>query len=315
MYPCCVARCCLFLSAACVSGWFSPLWRSSSSNERAHALTSHNFGGRGIGVGGSRGSAFHQGVEDAAASTALPPAQPNAQPNAQPLPITQLFRNRFIVGRDFVVRMPLSAADMLRTFVERHEDMSTGVVQVGVEAFRPLDTVQWCPDASRMVSSGNAGGSSLISEVLAFEVLARAFGASLERTELELSYNPGSTLTDFAIRCFDGHALGVSVTRAVHVTREWCEWSHGADARRRRHLLAELDAQDATRLLEKKLSGINTSSRNVRNYRWRKQILVVWAFSWRDAALLERQFMRLAPSLRANTVLLVARCSGVEWIW
>jgi hypothetical protein len=40
--------------------------------------------------------------------------------------------------------------------------------------------VRWSPDAARMLEMPNAGGSSLVSEALAFEVLARAFGASLE---------------------------------------------------------------------------------------------------------------------------------------
>ena len=62
-----------------------------------------------------------------------------------------------------------------------------------------------------------------MSEVLAFELLARTFGASLERTELELAYTRGSKMTDFAIILFGGYPLGVSVTRAY-------KW-HGTNSR------------------------------------------------------------------------------------
>ena len=61
--------------------------------------------------------------------------------------------------------------------------------------------------------------------------------------------------------------------------------------------------------------AVNASSRNVQNYSWRKQLLVVFTFSHGDAALLEREYSKLPAELRANTVLLVTRTNGVEWIW
>ena len=186
-----------------------------------------------------------------------------------------------------------------------------GVVHLKVEAFRPLSRVRWSPDASRMLTIPNAGGSSLVSEVLAFELLARAFGASLERTELELAYTRGSKMTDFAIVLFGGYPLGVSVTRAY-------KW-HGAQGQSRDDLSTNcapsgLEPAEARRLLIKKLAGINSSSQNVQNYRWRKQLLLVWCFNHRDAMLLDRIYQELPASLRANTVLLLTRCDGVNWI-
>ena len=53
---------------------------------------------------------------------------------------------------------------------------------------------------------------------------------------------------------------------------------------------------------------------NVQNYRFRKQILLVWAFTHRDATLLEQIYTQVPASLRANTVLLITRCNGVDWI-
>ena len=55
--------------------------------------------------------------------------------------------------------------------------------------------------------------------------------------------------------------------------------------------------------------------RNVQNYGWKKQVLFVWAFTHRDAMLIERIYTQMPATLRANTVLLIARCDGVNWIW
>ena len=53
---------------------------------------------------------------------------------------------------------------------------------------------------------------------------------------------------------------------------------------------------------------------NVQNYRWRKQLLFVWAFTHRDAMLIEKIYSQMPASLRANTVLLITRCDGANWI-
>jgi len=211
----------------------------------------------------------------------------------------ELFRHRFLVSSDLCIRLPLEAATLMRAFVV-HNHLA-GVLHLQCEAFRPLSKVRWSPDAARMLEMPNAGGSSLVSEALAFEVLARAFGASLERTETELAYSYGSKMTDFATLLFGGYPLGVSVTRAYKWRKGYAE-------------PAGLDITDAKRLLVKKLAGINASSRNVQNYRWRKQVLFVWAFTHRDAVLLETVYQQVPASLRANTVLIVTRCDGVNWI-
>ena len=116
----------------------------------------------------------------AAAGAALE-QQPSTYSNGEH---QELFRHRFIVHHDLCIRLPLEASTLLRAFVA-HSHLC-GVIPLQLEAFRPLSKVRWSPDAERMRTLPNAGGSSLVSEVLAFELLARAFGASLERTELEV---------------------------------------------------------------------------------------------------------------------------------
>jgi len=207
----------------------------------------------------------------------------------------ELFRHRFIVSSDLLIRVPLEAPTLLRTFVT-HEQLC-GVLQVGLEAHRPKTSMRWSSDSKKMLSLPNAGGSSLLSEVLSFELLERTFGAKLQRTEMELRYKPGSKITDYAVTVCDRHSLGVSVTRAFKFEAE------------------ELTEQDAYSLLARKLTAINISSRNVRNYFWRKQVLHVWARTYRDAQRLERQYLNLPPELRTNTIVLITLCHGVDWIW
>ena len=115
--------------------------------------------------------------------------------------------------------------------------------------------VRWSPDSQRMLSLPNAGGSSLISEALAFELLARAFGASLSKTELELDYSAGSKMTDFAIDVFGGYPLGVSVTRAYkwHGVGTWGKLSVASSIAAPRFEPAGLEPAEARRLLTKKL--------------------------------------------------------------
>ena len=89
------------------------------------------------------------------------------------------------------------------------------------------------------------------------QVLARAFGASLVKAETELAYYQPSKMTDYAIVVF-GEKIGVSVTRAF-------KWTPDMSSQ-------DMTSDEARRLLRKKLDGIHSSSRNVRNMRWRKQV-------------------------------------------
>lgn len=183
-------------------------------------------------------------------ATSLPP--PGEQPSVAGE--QELFRHRFLVSSDLCIRLPIEASTLLRAFVV-HSHLA-GVVHLQLEAFRPLYKVNFSPDSKRMLSLPNAGGSSLVSEALAFELLARAFGASLQMTETELAYKHGSKMTDFATLLFGGYPLGVSVTRAY-------KW-RGSRHCREGGTPSGLDVCDAKRLLMKKLAAINVSSRCAR---------------------------------------------------
>mmetsp|Transcript_37649 Transcript_37649/g.120967 ORF Transcript_37649/g.120967 Transcript_37649/m.120967 type:complete len:319 (+) Transcript_37649:27-983(+) len=221
---------------------------------------------------------------------------PRIQPAAQARQAEQqLFRHRFLIGNDMVIRLPLDGVRLLRQLVKERD--SAGVLQTQVEAFRPRRKLRLSADASRMLMLPNAGGSSQQSEVLSLEVLARSFGAQLEMTEMELRYSQPSKITDFAVTIFGEHAIGVSVTRAIN-------WPQ-----------LDLTADDAYKLLYKKLDAILVSSGNVLNYQWRKQLLHVWARSFRDAQLLEEQYERIPVEVRGNSVVVITLCNGMDWIW
>jgi len=141
-------------------------------------------------------------------------------------------------------------------------------------------------DAVRLLSEPNAGGASRVSEALSVEVLARAFGASLSKTELEIVYWPKETsITDFSV-LLDGTPLGVSVTRALGPPN------------------APFDAAAAQRLLLKKLGGVVRSTETCLGA-WRKQILHVWAPTATASAAIEQAYATLPQALVSDTVVLV----------
>jgi SAM-dependent methyltransferase len=80
--------------------------------------------------------------------------------------------------------------------------------------YMDADLSQLTTGGQKIIADGNAGGSSLMSEVFAYEVLARCELAALLKTELEIDYDDVGTITDLLVE-IDGYKIGVSVTRAV----------------------------------------------------------------------------------------------------
>jgi hypothetical protein len=149
----------------------------------------------------------------------------------------------------------------------------------------------------------NAGGSSTESEVMSFEVLHACENARLLKTETQIKYTAPqagqpNTITDLLVE-MDGKKVGVSVTRAYKPT------SQGP----------QTDAELQT-LLEKKLEGINVSSKRVLpEDRWVKQILHVFAATQAsvDAAL--RVLPKIAPETRADTIVFITKTIGGGFVY
>jgi hypothetical protein len=157
----------------------------------------------------------------------------------------------------------------------------------------PADLTLLTSGGQEMVADGNAGGSSLESEIFSLEVLTRCEGATLVKTETEVVYDVSGSITDILVE-IDGMKVGVSVTRAVGFPRD-----------------AAYTEATASALLTRKLTGIQESTANVSaDDRWVKQILHVIAYADQHVAAMEAAFEVLEPSVKADTILWVTRSDG-----
>lgn len=137
-------------------------------------------------------------------------------------------------------------------------------------------TFTYSEDGRRMLLQPNAGGTSVWSEVLSFEIMRAAYGAVLQRTEMEIEYDwMGSKKTDYSCSIDGVGVVAVSVTRALK--------HRGAFSR-----------QDAYELLYKKLRCVQGSNQNVCvRHRWERQILHVWtvSFCWCSFIISHQSFL------------------------
>lgn len=148
-----------------------------------------------------------------------------------------------------------------------------------------------CGDAKRLLNTCNAGGASRVSEAISIELLHRAFGARLLKTETEIIYWPtNGSITDFAVE-LAGVCIGVSVTRAMHAPG------------------APVTTASAAHLLRKKLRGVLSSTETCLG-QWQKQILHIWARSSSAAAAIDAAYATLEHELLADTVVICTVCEG-----
>jgi hypothetical protein len=154
--------------------------------------------------------------------------------------------------------------------------------------------------AARLLSSPNAGGSSIYSEALSVELLSRLLGVNLFKTEKELVYqypeeddNGGSgPILDYACHYMTSShqllTLGVSVTRAMAYHRNYTR-------------------QDANKLVNRKLKNMIKSSQGIVNTKFDRHILHVWTESGKNAALIRRVCRKLQMHEHyRNTIVLIS---------
>ena len=158
-------------------------------------------------------------------------------------------------------------------------------------ADRPLLTV----GGQHMAATPNAGGSSGLSEVFAYEELDRCEHAMLLKTETEIVYDTTSKKTDLEI-LLAGHKIGVSVTRAF-------AFPLGTPY--------TLDA--ATTLVTKKLNDIPLSTASVSAAdRWDKQFLAILAYDQQSADTMAQAWSMLAPSVQGDTIVVLTTTNGAD---
>ena len=154
-----------------------------------------------------------------------------------------------------------------------------------------------------MWDTPNAGGSSIESEIMSFEILHFCEGATLLHTETEILYAPpddsgANTITDLEVE-IGGKKVGVSVTRAF---------------KPKPLVLTDLDVQT---LLEKKLEGVIRSSQRVLPAdKWVKQILHVFVQDKDGHDAVVRVWNNvISPTLKADTIVLVTQTTGGGFIY
>ncbi|MBS2014331.1 MAG: hypothetical protein JST00_15700 [Deltaproteobacteria bacterium] len=160
------------------------------------------------------------------------------------------------------------------------------------------DRASLSPGGQTIFDTPNAGGSSTESEVMSFEVLRYCEGATLVKTETQVTYDPpAGPITDILV-AIDGQRVGVSVTRAYKPPSQ---------------TLTDADVKD---LLEKKLDGINKSSaRVVAADKWVKQILHVFSVDKAATDAVKRVYATIDPALRADTIVLVTQTKGGGFVY
>lgn len=151
------------------------------------------------------------------------------------------------------------------------------------------------PGGQAVFDAGNLGGSSLYSEVIAFDVLARCEAAELLKTETEIEYDSEGIRTDLLV-AFEGTKIGVSVTRGQGFPLE-----------------DPYSVKQAQALLQDKLSDIPMSTANVApEDAWQKQILHIIAYGPMHAQSLQTAYDTLGPEYTLDTVVVVTVTEGED---
>jgi hypothetical protein len=160
-----------------------------------------------------------------------------------------------------------------------------------------FDPQKLTPGGLTIWNDGNRGGSSLESEVIAFEVLHRCELAKLIKSESKITYvDAGGKKTDILVE-IDARQIGVSVTRAFH-------YPPGAP-------YTEAEAQS---LLEKKLADLPLSQKNAKPPdTWVRSVLHVMAYDAQHADVVQKVWSQTIPtSLRGDAILIVTVTDGQD---
>ena len=157
----------------------------------------------------------------------------------------------------------------------------------------PDDRALLTPGGVHLAETPNAGGSSGLSEIFAYEELARCELATLLKTETEIVYDTAGKITDLEVMV-DGHKIGVSVTRAV-------AFPFGSP----------YTLSTATTLITRKLQDIQASSMNVSaGDKWDKQILAILAWDDQAADVMAQAWMMADAATKADTQVIITVTGG-----
>ncbi len=167
----------------------------------------------------------------------------------------------------------------------------TGAIDFGVVGY---DYDLLTPGGQQIFDEGNLNPSSIYSEIVAYEVLARCESAELLKTEATIVYqNPMGKKTDLLVE-MDGLKVGVSVVRAVFFPFD-----------------DPYTPAMAATMLDGKLKDIKISSANVApEDAWVKQILSVVAYGPMHLDSLLTAYAGLDAQTKADTILVITVTNG-----
>ncbi|MEJ2393112.1 MAG: hypothetical protein P8019_17210 [Gammaproteobacteria bacterium] len=168
------------------------------------------------------------------------------------------------------------------------------IIDFGTNPYDPTDLAQLSPGAQQIVAEDSSGGSGILAEAFAFDILFRTDNATLLKSSSEIYYiDPAGKKTDLIVE-IDSRKAGVSVTRAVPIPAS-----------------EPYTYQQAQDLLTKKLNDILSSTANVEPVDlWDKQILYVLADSTSTADMIEAAWDIIDPAIKADTIMVLTVTEG-----
>lgn len=173
----------------------------------------------------------------------------------------------------------------------------TSTLDFGNDPFDTSDIDDLTPAAQQFLTrSPTAGGSSLLSEVFSVDVLARAAGATLIKTESEITYEvPGVSGVDYTAE-IAGKDFAVAVVRAA-------VFPEGSP----------LTLASAGSILTSQLDHLIVASANVSaGDQWDETILHVFAIDEQAADTIAAAWGALDPAIKADTALVITQTNGVD---
>lgn len=157
----------------------------------------------------------------------------------------------------------------------------------------PDDRPRLTPGGREILLDGNAGGSSLYSELFAYEWLARCELAVLLKTETEVAYDVNGKKADLLVE-IDGRRVGVSVVRFVKYPFD-----------------SEYLLSDASPLVERKLRDLRLATTQVAAAdRWTTQMVVAIAYAPAHAQVAMQAWSLLDAETRGATLFVVVVSEG-----
>lgn len=166
-----------------------------------------------------------------------------------------------------------------------------------------LDQLCLASDSQKLLETPNAGGSSIESEVLSFELLQRIMPYwSLSTMEMNTKYATSGPILDFVTKS----SAGSEVEWCVSVTRifGWCR-------------SLQISASALTPLLMRKLSGLQSATARVLPKKLRGMVIFIWVPDGSVEKNVRRAWKRLTvsePSLVRAVICFVGVCQKESWM-